>query len=405
MAVLQYVGARYVPKLFDDGKGGMEWQANTYYEPLTIVTYNNTSYISRGPVAASVGNPAVNGSYWAETGNYNAYIQSLVERIAGARAELEAVKDREKKTFVFIGDSYNAVPATSWVSYAMECMGIPEERYYNFSTPGGGIVRSGENGTYIQVLNANLSSIQKKENVTNVVITTAYNDTGSTPQQLYDAMKELVGAIQSSFPYAKIQLAFVGALPYLNKDRRRQVLDIISTLTGNNYGYGVIKNTEYIFMNSSPIYIQDYHPTSTGARLLGGFMAEGIINGCVNVYWPEVILNNTIGWGVKTALVNETVYLIVQNGIFTPTEDIKAGIQTNIGTYNNAGYTSYSGNSIKGGVSFMVDVSPNGDTHIQAQIILSENQIIIASTQPLTAGTRYNIFTVGVSYPIPALWF
>ena len=43
MAVLQYVGARYVPKLFDDGNGGLEWKANTYYEALTIVTYNNAS--------------------------------------------------------------------------------------------------------------------------------------------------------------------------------------------------------------------------------------------------------------------------------------------------------------------------------------------------------------------------
>lgn len=77
----QYVGARYVPKLFDNGNGGMEWKENTYYEPLTIVTYNNSSYISRTPVSAQVGNPAHNNKYWAHSGNYNAYIGELEKRI------------------------------------------------------------------------------------------------------------------------------------------------------------------------------------------------------------------------------------------------------------------------------------------------------------------------------------
>lgn len=32
----QYVGARYVPKVFENSTGGMEWEANTFYEPLTL---------------------------------------------------------------------------------------------------------------------------------------------------------------------------------------------------------------------------------------------------------------------------------------------------------------------------------------------------------------------------------
>lgn len=81
MSVLQYVGARYVPKLFDDGNGGMEWQPDTFYEPLTIVTYNNSSYISRGPVPASIGYPASNGEYWALSGSYNAWVGSIDAKV------------------------------------------------------------------------------------------------------------------------------------------------------------------------------------------------------------------------------------------------------------------------------------------------------------------------------------
>lgn len=69
--VRQYVGARYVPKIADP----VEWQENTAYEALVIVTYNNSSYTSRKPVPVSVGIPPENKEYWALTGNYNAQIE------------------------------------------------------------------------------------------------------------------------------------------------------------------------------------------------------------------------------------------------------------------------------------------------------------------------------------------
>ena len=82
MSILQYVGVRYVPKIFDDGEGGMEWRPDTYYEPLTIVSYNNASYISRVPVPSSIGNPTDNASYWAalSTGMYNPWMKDCRSR-------------------------------------------------------------------------------------------------------------------------------------------------------------------------------------------------------------------------------------------------------------------------------------------------------------------------------------
>lgn len=69
--VRQYVGARYVPKIADP----VEWQADTAYEALVIVTYNSSSYTSRKPVPATVGIPPQNSEYWALTGNYNAQVE------------------------------------------------------------------------------------------------------------------------------------------------------------------------------------------------------------------------------------------------------------------------------------------------------------------------------------------
>lgn len=71
MAIRNYVGARYVPKFANP----VEWQANTSYEAMVIVTYNNSSYTSKIPVPSTVGNPAENSTYWALTGNYNAQVE------------------------------------------------------------------------------------------------------------------------------------------------------------------------------------------------------------------------------------------------------------------------------------------------------------------------------------------
>ena len=69
--IKHYVGARYVPKFASP----VEWAANTSYEALTIVTFNNASYTSKVPVPPTVGNPANNPQYWALTGNYNAQVE------------------------------------------------------------------------------------------------------------------------------------------------------------------------------------------------------------------------------------------------------------------------------------------------------------------------------------------
>lgn len=127
MAVLQYVGARYVPKLFNDGQGGMEWQANTYYEPLTIVTYNNISYTSRGPVSANVGNPAENGEHWAETGNYNAYLGNLQEAINALKVGNYAVPEQYGAKGDGIADDTEAIK--KWLNSNNFFLYLPANKY------------------------------------------------------------------------------------------------------------------------------------------------------------------------------------------------------------------------------------------------------------------------------------
>lgn len=103
-AIRQYVGARYVPKLFDDGEGGNNWVSGVPYEPLTIVTYLGSSYTSKIPVPSSVGNPASNSEYWVCTGNYNAQVEIYREEVQEA---LNTIDDKIDEAIESIEDDLN----------------------------------------------------------------------------------------------------------------------------------------------------------------------------------------------------------------------------------------------------------------------------------------------------------
>lgn len=88
MAVRQYIGARYVIKIYENSQNpaSAEWEANVNYEPIVMVTFNNGSYLSKKDVPATVGNPADNPAYWVQTGFYNGQIAYLQTQIDGLKA-------------------------------------------------------------------------------------------------------------------------------------------------------------------------------------------------------------------------------------------------------------------------------------------------------------------------------
>lgn len=84
----QYIGARYVPKFADP----IEWNDQTSYEALTIVTYMGASYTSKKDVPAGV--KPTDNSYWAVTGNYNAQVEAYRQETAAAMATFNEIVDK-----------------------------------------------------------------------------------------------------------------------------------------------------------------------------------------------------------------------------------------------------------------------------------------------------------------------
>lgn len=87
---IQYIGARYVIKIYENksNPSTAEWDSNTFYEPLTMVTYEYNSYLSKKAVPATIGNPADNPEYWVQTGYYSGQIMELQNRVSDLQQAL-----------------------------------------------------------------------------------------------------------------------------------------------------------------------------------------------------------------------------------------------------------------------------------------------------------------------------
>ena len=83
MAFTQYIGARYVPKIYDNPDDNTNnWKQGVEYEPLTMVSYAGGSYTSKVPVPASAANPADAPQYWAYMGSSSGQITTNTNNIS-----------------------------------------------------------------------------------------------------------------------------------------------------------------------------------------------------------------------------------------------------------------------------------------------------------------------------------
>lgn len=85
-----YVGARYIPRIMG------EYNNETAYEALDIVTSGGVGYISRKPVPA--GTAVTNEEYWAMWGSGNAAIDSLAQRVTTNENDISTLETGLQQT-------------------------------------------------------------------------------------------------------------------------------------------------------------------------------------------------------------------------------------------------------------------------------------------------------------------
>ena len=199
--VKQYVGARYVPKFASP----IEWAADTSYEALTIVTFNNASYTSKIQVPPTVGNPANNPKYWALTGNYNAQVEQYRQETENYNAQVEDYRQsvidlkNSLKTKPIVNALYldnvinNNVIDANALNNAISTYGriyIPKGHY----TVNGTInVNFGElDGDYATPIEANRGEVQKLHEECNTILDFSNANVDVSINVLYGKLSNIV---------------------------------------------------------------------------------------------------------------------------------------------------------------------------------------------------------------------
>lgn len=303
MATLQYVGARYVPKLYADRDGSNNWEAGVYYEPLTIVTYGNASYTSKQQVPPNIGNPPSSPEYWVMTGNYNGAISEVLSQISQLTTDMNtniaAVNEAVRKSngfrgmrILLIGDSYaqdnTNTGATGLASLLKTTV-----------TALGGSVDSVISGGYgfgdgTQYKFLDLLKRAQIKNYTHVIFVGGYNDAHSTDSSIITAMEAVKQYCLINFPDARLAYFNFGMQMY-NADFYKLLRAHAIYLQQNTIpGFFYDINSFATLLSDSAIGDDNFHPTQYGISLeLDNVMRW--LCGSSLITKTKTIINTTIG--------------------------------------------------------------------------------------------------------------
>lgn len=305
----QYIGARYVPKFFENpNTTDSAWLAGVAYEALTIVTYAGNSYTSKKPVPAGIGAPNENPDYWVSTGIYNVQVETLRQqilavddRVDDANDDIVALDNKygakfpvvpaniAHKQYILIADSFGnptTVGGNPWIHWFEQLAGVTEgETAFSRYSGSGGFVRSGANGTFLDLLTAITTSgdIPDRNKITDIVVQTAGNDWESTEENIRAALIAFMQYAKANYPYARVHVAvtsqFTTAPTASSIGVKYTVIPALQKMSYCN-GYHYITNSEYIMITLDTI--DGVHPDGANSEKLAGYLYSGVIGGSVS---------------------------------------------------------------------------------------------------------------------------
>lgn len=293
MALRQYIGARYVPKFYENG----EWTANTAYEALTIVTRNGNSYTSKKPVPASVGAPESNPEYWVSTGIYNAQLEDIQTRLGDAESDitdlttdLAAVDTyisnvsynwRNKKVLL-MGDSYGAgytgaSMVDGWPIRTRDYLGLDATILTNRGA-GFNVVGNPESQYPGENYSAMLERVKDNE-FQEIVIQCGINDIerAASIAALQTAITSTIEKIRTYWPKAGLHVIPVYGT-YLVQNDRKTYADTLYSWT-SLYGVHISKESLNWFTGQHVQFDGDdtTHLNAAGYRRLGSYIASFLL--------------------------------------------------------------------------------------------------------------------------------
>lgn len=336
----QYIGARYVPKFFNN-KGSNEWIPNITYEALTIVTYLNNSYTSVKNVPQTDKTPNIDTDNWVLTGNYNAQIEEYRQKMINVFNNNSLV---ETTRYVLISDSYgvNASSPTrySWFDYFKK---LATQDNINVSSGAlGGASFGGVNtNTYNDVLNQVINDMtdDEKTEVTKIIIGGGYNDAifAANDAVVENSMLSFKTIVNNNFPNCKY-IIFIWIGNSTNKNNKINIFNYMDRMKDLCYKNNIYFNNYGFFAThkyKTDIQSDGIHPTLIGAQNIG-YCVYNIVNGknsiCSYGYSDILLLNSknlTIDQGIREWLSSNCC-----NFLFATTTFTKTSNDINIGTFS-----------------------------------------------------------------------
>lgn len=300
MATRQYIGARYVTKIYENSvdPSSAEWEASVNYEPLTMVTYNNGSYLSKKAVPASVGDPASNPAYWAQTGFYNGQISHLQSQIDTINATLTTVngditrlfgsKRSGMKNVMIIGDSWlNRTDGSgkNFAEVAQVWSGCNVDYIYQ---SGAGLY----NGNIVTLIDNYTGDGSIYDTV---IYAGGGNDEYYAGDNFYSFdtyFFNLRAAINAKFPNASNVYVMCLSQTFRRDStwtsaRNKDLLNAYR-IYAPYHAIGYVSNAEYI-LRDTRYYETDAinpfsHPNADGVDRIGAYVAQFLLNGYIDVY-------------------------------------------------------------------------------------------------------------------------
>lgn len=286
MSVRQYIGARYVTKVYENSldPSSAEWESGRAYEPLTLVTYLNSSYLSKKEVPASIGDPASNPIYWVVTGAYNGQIATLQSQVTYLTEIVNSI-NINTKNFWCIGDSFLGL-SRNW-GYFIDRW--TDKTSFKTFEGGAGFNKPGNNtGKTIPQL---IADAVVPDGITDVILYAGCNDCDLSYYNVSSAFGDAIANIKAKVPNAKIWVSFNGT--YLDRNNS-YVGDVYTKMTVSAAPSEAtfIPAAWYSIQNKN-LTVDDIHPTEDGSIRIAIAMLNSIYGGC-DICYPKVDTLNGI---------------------------------------------------------------------------------------------------------------
>lgn len=258
MATRQYIGARYVPKFYQNSvDGSADWESNVVYDPLTYVTLSNGHmYISKKRVPATVGTPATNADYWLDIGSYNGFIEELQNQIDALESEIAQLDD---EVYVVIGDSWSNYYIGNDRIIDIIAASISNGKVHKQDARGGaGFIGNYGGYTYGDILTSinNNMTADERAKVKHVVVIGGENDGSPTAVELQTAVQSFVTNATTLYPDCDVTYIHATGTVAKNFNENHRLLVNLTT-------------DRFIFLAGFPnvmvtanLYQNDGHPAS-----------------------------------------------------------------------------------------------------------------------------------------------